>query len=143
MGQADVTPYGAPLMLAAIVLVVAVAVMVSLRAASRRSALRLSEEPAPISLRGRGAVSTKPLDFRAGHYRADYRFSDEWATAVYLISATTGDRDMLLYKTGTGSMTFNVDADERALIEVEPTADHVDWQLEIRLWRSLPTSALD
>ncbi len=134
------TPYGAPLLLAIVVLVVALAVMVSLRRVSRREARRRGDDPAPIMLHGRGASATKLLDFRAGQYRLDYRFSDEWPTAVYLVSATTGDKDLLLYKTGAGSLLFTVEADGRAVVEVEPTADRVDWQLEIRTFRRLPTA---
>lgn len=141
MDRANVTPYGAPLLLAVVVVIVVAAVMISLRASSRRSELRFGEEPAPITLSGRGTYATKPLDFRAGRYRADYQFAEEWATAVYLISATTGDRDMLLYKTGAGSATFIVEADERAVVQVEPTTDHLDWQIELIPLRILPPTS--
>lgn len=134
------TPYGAPLLLAAIVLLIVLAVMISLRGQARRDARRFGVEPPPITLQGRGTQSTRTLDLPAGQYRADYRFSDEWATAVFLISATTGDKDMLFYKTGSGSMQFSVDCDERAIIEVEPTAEHAEWWVEIRPWRALPTA---
>lgn len=86
----------------------------------------------PLRFQGRGTMTINADDLLASAYRIDYSFPDEALVKVELIERATGNRDVILIKSGSGVEGFDVPQAGHYLLQVEPLAEAVGWKCQIR-----------
>jgi hypothetical protein len=90
-----------------------------------------------IQLSGRGTFATEALTLYRGVYRAEYQFPAGQLVEVKCIHVQSGEIQLLFGMKGSGSITFQFEADGRYALQIEPAdnGDRAAWQLELQLLR--------
>jgi hypothetical protein len=83
----------------------------------------------PITFENRGTQVMPPVQLLPGAYQVTYTF--ESVTRVDVIDTSSGERETLLIKSGTGSVVFSVEHEGRYTFEVEPQDEAVSWRMAV------------
>lgn len=85
----------------------------------------------PLHLRGRGSSASSAYTLAPGVYRLGYRFPGETPVCVEFINLLNSQKQPLLDKSGSGSLTFTVEQGGRYAFQVTPGDDQIDWGIDV------------
>lgn len=86
-----------------------------------------------FQFQGKGTATTRAVDLDAGTYKLLYTFPEDTRVKVDIISATDGENEMLLYKSGVGVKGFSVEQGGRYFFQVEPASKDIYWEMECQM----------
>jgi hypothetical protein len=88
--------------------------------------------PAAQRFQGQGSGTAEAQVLIAAQYRIDFQFPDEVLVKLELIEADTGNSDLILLKSGSGTDGFVVENAGRFLFQVEAQNEDARWSFTIK-----------
>ncbi len=90
------------------------------------------EKARSFSRSGTGSYASNALKLFAGVYRLEYAFPEESPVALKLINLDNAEEITILIKSGSGSHAFTIDTAGRYLLNIDPTAPALAWEVSFR-----------